>query len=212
MARKNIELLLLHNVEHLGIVGDVVRVRTGYARNYLVPMALAEVPTDERIAELQADRETALAQVKKRRSAREALIARMDDLELTLVRSCNAQGVLYGSVTQRDISDGLIQVGYEGVDTRAVRLHQAIRRIGEYPVAIQFEKDLRTDVMVIVEPDQPLEEREEMEFDNEGNLIEKRVPKVVEAPAKAAAETASDAPDEAPAETPAPGEAVDASA
>jgi large subunit ribosomal protein L9 len=197
MARKNIELLLLHNVEHLGIVGDVVRVRTGYARNYLVPMALAEVPTDERIADLQADRETAMAQVKERRSAREALISRMDELELTLVRSCNAQGVLYGSVTQRDISDGLIQVGYEGIDTRAVRLHQAIRRIGEYAVVIQFEKDLRTEVMVIVEPDQPLEEREEMEFDNEGELIEKPVyvakKRPVEAdpaPVEAAEETA----------------------
>ena len=121
MARRNIELLLLHNVEHIGIVGDVVRVRTGYARNYLVPMGLAELPTQERIAELQVDRETALAQVKARREAREGLIGRMDEVVLTLVRSCNAQGVLYGSVTQRDISDALIQVGYEGIDTRAVR-------------------------------------------------------------------------------------------
>ncbi len=193
MARRHIELLLLRNVEHLGIVGDVVRVRTGYARNYLVPMGLAEVPTDERIAELQADREAAMAQVQARRSARETLIGRMDEVELTLVRSCNAQGVLYGSVTQRDISDALIQVGYEGVDTRAVRLHQAIRRIGEYPVLIQFDKDLRTEIIVVVEPDQPLEEREEMEFDDEGELIEK--PEVVEeapeAPAPAAAEEAT---------------------
>ena len=193
MARRHIELLLLRNVEHLGIVGDVVRVRTGYARNYLVPMGLAEVPTEERIAELQADREAAMAQVQARRSARETLIGRMDEVELTLVRSCNAQGVLYGSVTQRDISDALIQVGYEGVDTRAVRLHQAIRRIGEYPVLIQFDKDLRTEIIVVVEPDQPLEEREEMEFDDEGELIEK--PEVVkeapEAPAPAAAEEAT---------------------
>lgn len=171
MARKNIELLLLRNVEHLGIVGDVVRVRTGYARNYLVPMALAEVPTDARIAELRTDREAAMVEVKARRDVREGLIERMDEVELTLVRSCNAQGVLYGSVTQRDISDALIQVGYEGIDTRAVRLHQAIRRIGEYLVTIQFDKDLRTDVNIIVEPDQPLEEREEMEFDDEGELV-----------------------------------------
>jgi len=176
MARRNIELLLLHNVEHIGIVGDVVRVRTGYARNYLVPMGLAEVPTDDRIAQLQADRKTALAQVKARREARETLIGRMDEVELTLVRSCNAQGVLYGSVTQRDISDGLIQVGYEGIDTRAVRLHQAIRRIGEYQVVIQFDKDLRVEIEVVIEPDQPLEEREEMEFDDDGELVENAKP------------------------------------
>ena len=69
MALKKTELLLLHNVEHLGIVGDVVKVRTGYARNYLVPMGLAEVPTEERITELQADREAALAQVAAAHSA-----------------------------------------------------------------------------------------------------------------------------------------------
>lgn len=199
MAQRKIELLLLHNVEHLGIVGDVVKVRTGYARNYLVPMGLAEVPTEERITLLQADREAALAQVKARREAREALIARMDEVELTLVRSCNAQGVLYGSVTQRDISDALIQVGYEGVDTRAVRLHQAIRRIGDYQVVIQFDKDLRTEVQVVVEPDQPLEEREEMEFDDEGNLVEKPEP-VAETPAESPAESPAEAPAEASAE------------
>ena len=194
MARKNIELLLLRNVDHLGIVGDVVRVRTGDARNYLVPMGLAEVPTDARVAELQADREAALAQVQARREARQTLIARMDEVELTLGRSGNAQGVLYGSVTQRDIADALVQVGYEGIDTRAVRLHAAIRRIGDYMVTIQFDKDLRTDVSIIVEPDQPLEEREEMEFDDDGELIEK--PEATEAPAEeapveAAAEAAS---------------------
>jgi large subunit ribosomal protein L9 len=189
MARRNIKLLLLDNVEHIGIVGDVVRVRTGYARNYLVPMGLAEVPTDDRIAELRADRDTALAQVKERRHARESLITRMDEVQLTLVRSCNGQGVLYGSVTQRDISDGLIQVGYEGIDTRAVRLHQAIRRIGEYQVVIQFDKDLRVEIEVVIEPDQPLEEREEMEFDDDGELVEKPERKAkAKAPAEAEVE------------------------
>ena len=96
----------------------------------------------------------------------------MMDVQVTLVRSCNDQGVLYGSVTQRDISDALIEAGY-GVDTRSIRLHQPIRHIGPNEVTVQFEKELRTDIAVIIEPDQPLEEREEMEFDNEGNLIEK---------------------------------------
>ena len=113
------------------------------------------------------------------------------------------------SVTQRDISDALVQVGYEGIDTRAVRLHQAIRRIGEYQVTIQFDKDLRTDVNIIVEPDQPLEEREEMEFDDEGELVIKperkpeRKPKP-EAPAPVAdtADTAQDTMDDTAKESP----------
>ena len=96
----------------------------------------------------------------------------MSNVQVTLIRSCNDQGVLYGSVTQRDIADALQEAGYD-VGTRSIRLSQPIRRIGPNEVPIQFDKDLRVDIHVEVEPDQPLEEREEMEFDNEGNLIEK---------------------------------------
>jgi large subunit ribosomal protein L9 len=160
----------LKNIEHLGIVGDVVRVRSGYARNYLLPHGFAEVPTPSRIASLEEDRSKALSELAHLRSAREELLERMDDITLTMTRSCNDHGVLYGSVTQRDICDAL-QTNNLDVGTRSVRLSSAIRRIGTYPVPIQFDKDLRTEIMLVIEPDQPLEEREEMEFDNEGNLI-----------------------------------------
>jgi large subunit ribosomal protein L9 len=195
MSRRTIELLLLENVESLGIIGDVVKVRTGYARNYLLPMGMAEPPSQERIDELVAERAIALATVAAKRTAREELVARMEEVELTLVRSCNDRGGLYGSVTQRDISDGLAQVGYEGVDIRSVRLPSSIRRIGTYEVPIQFEADLRVDITVTVEPDQPLEEREEMEFDDEGELIEKPVRKPKPEPADKAAN-----PEQAPTE------------
>ena len=169
---KNLELLLLTTVENLGIVGDIVRVKTGYARNYLLPQALAELPTPSKIEALKEKRVKAQAEMAALRGDREALLARLQEITVTLVRSCNDKGILYGSVTQRDIADGLQEAGY-GVDVRAIRLHNALRRIDSYPVAVQFDKDLRTEITVIIEPDQPLEEREEMEFDNEGELIEK---------------------------------------
>ena len=184
MSRRTIELLLNENVENLGIVGDVVKVRTGYARNFLLPMQIAEVPSDERIAELQTERTTALAQVAAQRNDREELTARMEEVELTLVRSCNDRGGLYGSVTQRDITEALEQVGFGGIEIRAVRLPSSIRRIGTYEIPIQFEADLRVEIRLIVEPDQPLEERNDMEFDDEGELIEKRAAAApVQAPA-----------------------------
>ena len=173
---KNIELLLVKSVENLGIVGDIVKVKPGYARNFLLPHQLAEFPTASKIEALKEDRARALAEVAALRSAREELLARMAEVSVTLVRSCNDKGGLYGSVTQRDIADGLQEAGYN-VGTRSIRLASAIRQIGAYPVPIQFEKDLRAEITVIVEPDQPLEEREEMEFDDEGNLIEKPEPK-----------------------------------
>ena len=156
MAR-NMELLLLDNVENLGIVGDLVKVKPGYARNYLLPHGLGEFPTPEKIESLKEARQKALAEVQRARSAREELLARMNSVEISVVRSCNDQGILYGSISQRDIADALQAAGY-GVDTRAVRLSQTIRRVGTYHVPIQLDRDLRCEVNLIVQPDRKLEQ------------------------------------------------------
>ena len=169
-SSKRTELLLTSNVENLGIVGDVVRVRMGFARNYLVPMGFAEVPTQERIDSLTEAREAAVKEHEFKRATQATIIEKLEGTTLTLTRSANDQGGLYGSVTQRDISDALLENEFD-VNTRAIRLHQAIRRIGEYQVTVQFGSDLKTDVEIVVNPDRPLEDREEMEFDDEGNLI-----------------------------------------
>lgn len=169
-STRRIELLLTSNVENLGIVGDIVRIRMGYARNYLLPMELAEVPTPEKIEALTEARAIALKEHEAKRAEQASIIDNLEGIVLTITRSANDQGGLYGSVTQRDIADALIENGFS-VDTRAIRLHQAIRRIGEYNITIQFGSDLRADVEVIVNPDRPLEDREDMEFDDEGNLI-----------------------------------------
>ena len=190
-STRQVTLLLNRNVESLGIVGDVVKVRPGYARNYLLPLGIAEVPSDERIAELKAAREQALAELQRVRSERRGIIETLEGMAIALVRSCNDRGILYGSVTQRDISDALIELGHS-VDERAVRLANPIRRVGEYPVVIQCEKEMRVEIQIRVEADRSIaDETEEMEFDNEGELI---VKKKKAKPAEAAAE-------EAPAET-----------
>jgi len=155
MAR-NYELLLLETIENLGLVGDVVKVRPGFARNYLLPNGMAETPTAEKIEALREARAIAEAQVAKQRADREALIARMSGISITLVRACNDQGILYGAVTQRDISDQLISDGY-GVDMRAVRLNNPIRRVSTESVTIQFGRDLIAEITVIVKPDRIIE-------------------------------------------------------
>ncbi len=154
MAR-NIELLLMQTVENLGIVGDVVRVKSGYARNYLCPHGLAVTPSPGKIEALKGARAKAEAEMAALRANREQLFERLTDVTMTIERSCNDQGALYGSVTQRDVTDCLIEQGY-GVDVKSVRLSHPIRRIGTYPVAIQFDKDLQAEVTFIVNPDREL--------------------------------------------------------
>jgi len=194
MAR-TIELLLNQTVENLGLVGDVVRVRPGFARNYLLPLGIAEAPSEERIEELKAERAEAQKKFAALRSAREELLARMQQVRITLIRSCNDNGVLYGSVSQRDIAEGLQANGYD-VGIRSIRMAGAFRRVGEYQVPVQFERDLRTEIAVVIEPDQPLDEREEMEIDDEGEMVIKPAKARKAKAAAAAAAAAEAAPDQ----------------
>lgn len=175
MAR-NIKLMLTENVESLGIVGDVVNVRIGYARNFLLPRELATQPSEEAIKAVAAKRAEAEKQLAALRKEREGLVQRMDRAEVSITRSCNDLGHLYASVTQQEIAAALAAAGFAGVRPRDVRLTQNIKRIDHYDVHIKFESDLEATIKLHVLPDRKIEQekREEMEFDNEGRLIEKK--------------------------------------
>ncbi len=177
MAR-SVKLLLTENVDNLGIVGDVVSVRLGYARNYLLPRGFATTPSDELINELAERRKQAEADLAELRKQRQALISKIDGLEMTLTRACNDQGQLYGSVTQQDIAAALTELGYP-VKAREVRLAYTIKRVDKFDVTVKFDSDLEAHINLWVEADRELDgdERDEMEFDNEGNLIEKSAKK-----------------------------------
>lgn len=184
MAR-SVQLLLTENVDNLGIVGDIVNVRIGYARNYLLPFGYATTPSDELIASLAEKRAQAEKEVAARRAQREEMIGKLNGQELTLTRACNDQGQLYGSVTQQDIANALKEVGF-AVSPREVRLPTTIKRIDAFDIHIKVDSDLEADIKLWVVADRELEtdEGDEMEFDNEGELIikEKKAP-AAEAPA-----------------------------
>lgn len=177
MAR-SVKLLLVENVDNLGIVGDVVNVRLGFARNYLLPFGYATTPSDELIASLAEKRVVAEKEVASRRSQREVMIGKLNGQQLTLIRACNDQGQLYGSVTQQDISVALKEVGFV-VSAREVRLPTTIKRIDTFDIHIKVDSDLEADIKLWVVADRELDtdENEEMEFDNEGELIEKKASK-----------------------------------
>lgn len=171
---KDLQLLLVESVDNLGIVGDVVKVRSGYARNYLLPMGLATAPSEERIKALASKRAEAEKQQREMRAKREQMIEKLEGFEIELVRSCNDQGLLYGSVTQGDIADALAAKGFD-VKPREVRLPQTIKRVETHHITVKLDKDLEAEVTVKVVPDRELEtdDREEVEVDEEGNMIVK---------------------------------------
>ena len=181
---KQIELLLLDTIENLGIVGDVVKVKPGYARNYLLPHGLAEPPTQDKIDALAARRAEAEAELKKLRGEQEALLEKLADYELTLERSANEQGMLFGGVSQHDISEALKADGLS-IEDRHVRVGEKINRLDTYHIPIQLAKDLKTEIKLWVVSDKPLEE--EAEEGVEGEEGAEAVEAGAEAPAEQAA-------------------------
>jgi large subunit ribosomal protein L9 len=152
---KNVKLLLVENVEALGIVGDVVTVRSGYARNFLLPRGLATAPSEELVQSLAAKRAQAQQMLAEQRKQREETSARLQGLSLELVRSCNDQGVLYGGITQQDVAAELAKLGH-AVRPRDVRLPGAIKRVDSYEIHIKMDVDLDAVVRLTVKPDREL--------------------------------------------------------
>ena len=153
---KSIKLLLTETVETLGIVGDVVNVRTGYARNFLLPRNLATTPSDELIKSLAAKRAEAEKQVAAQRKVKEDLVGKLQGVELELVKSCNDQGHLYGGITQQELSTALKEKGY-AVTPRDIRLTEAIKRVGSYEIHVKLASDLDANIKLSVKPDRELE-------------------------------------------------------
>lgn len=165
---KQIELLLLDNVDNLGIVGDVVKVRPGYARNFLLPRALATKPSPGAIARLAERRKQVEAEMKARRAEQEKLIERLEGHELTMQRAANEQGILYGGVSQHDVAEALREEGF-AVEDRFVRLGEQIKRLDSYVIPVVIDKELKTEIKLWVVSDKPAEELEaEAEGEGEG--------------------------------------------
>lgn len=156
MAR-SIELLLTESVEGTGIVGDVVKVRTGFARNFLLPRGFATTPSEEKLASLQtkrADAQKALAELRK---SRETLVTKLEGFELEMIRSCNDLGILYGAVTQHEIAGALGKAGFAGIKDREVRIGGSIKRIDTYDVHVKFDTDLDATIKLNIKPDRVLD-------------------------------------------------------
>lgn len=152
---KNVKLLLIENVDDLGIVGDVVNVRTGFARNYLLPRNLATQPDEALIKQLAGKRAQAEKLMADRRKDREALSGKLQGVEVEMIRACNDMGILYGAVTQQDIAAALGKQGFK-VAPRDVRITSAIKRVDTFDVHIKLDNDLDSVIKLAVKPDREL--------------------------------------------------------
>jgi len=163
---KLVKLLLTETVDNLGIVGDVVTVRPGYARNFLLPRGYATTPTEGNIKRLAERRAKVEAELKARHAELEQTLEKLKSYEMTIQRSANEQGVLFGGVSQHDIAEHLRTDGFP-VEDRMVRLGQIIKRLDTYHIPIVLAQDLKTEIKLWVVRDGVLPDAEEEEAEGE---------------------------------------------
>ena len=143
------EIILRQAVENLGTTGDVVKVKSGYARNYLLPHGLAYEATPGNLKRIQQERDRLEAAENERRTAAQTLAERLEQVSLTFSARVGEEGKLFGSVTAADIQQQLESQGFH-IERRQIDLHEPIKALGVYRVPIRLHADVKPEVRVWV--------------------------------------------------------------
>jgi large subunit ribosomal protein L9 len=145
-------VLLREDIEHLGARGEIVKVKAGYARNYLLPRRLAVQATKGNVRQIETERAALLKKEATEISAATAQGEQLSKVRLVFERKAGEQGVLYGSVTTMDIADELKAKGYE-IDRRRLSLKDPIKSTGEFTVTVKLHREVNIELPVTVRSD-----------------------------------------------------------
>ena len=144
-----VKLILREDVPSLGNAGDLVIVKPGYARNYLVPQGKATPATEANMRELEHNKRVVAEKVAKERTDLEVVKDRLEALELAVHARVGEEGRLFGSVTAQKIAELLAEQGHK-VDRRRILLAEPIKEAGEHTVHIRLQADLHAEVKITV--------------------------------------------------------------
>ncbi|PTD95377.1 50S ribosomal protein L9 [Pseudothauera lacus] len=148
------QIILLEKVVNLGGLGDVVKVKDGYARNYLIPQGKAKRATASNMAEFEARRaELERAQAEKLAAAQE-LAGKLEGVTVQVTRKAGMDGRLFGSVNNADVAEGLVALGYD-IDRSAIRMPDgALKQVGDVQLEVSLHADVLATITVSVLGDQ----------------------------------------------------------
>jgi large subunit ribosomal protein L9 len=144
------KLILQQDVRHLGLMGDVVKVRPGYGRNFLIPRGLAVIADERNVRRLEHQKQMAQSRADKERAKAEELAQQISANPVSLIREAGEDEKLFGSVTNRDIADALASVGIE-VDRRRINMPTPIKTLGRFEVTVDVGRGVKANVVVFVQ-------------------------------------------------------------
>jgi len=145
------KVLLRQDVASLGIIGDIVDVKPGYARNYLLPQRLAVEPTDANVKRIDQERKDREKREKERLETLKGVASRLDGASVTIKAKANELGHLFGSVTEKHIADALKDEGFD-VEPDKIALAQPIRTLDKFRVPVHLADGVDAEVDVWVVP------------------------------------------------------------
>ena len=151
------DIILTENVKNLGTIGEVVKVKPGYGRNYLVPQGLAVEASESKLKELEHHKRQLNRKAEKLSQEAADVKARIETVECTFVHKASEEGKLFGSVTSMEIAESLATQGIE-IDRRKILLEQPIKELGEHAIDIKLNAGVNAIVKinVISEDAQPV--------------------------------------------------------
>jgi large subunit ribosomal protein L9 len=145
----NTSVLLREDIDDLGARGEIVKVKAGYARNYLLPRKLAVQATASNVKQIEGERAALLKKEATERGTAESQAEQMRKLSLNFTRKVGDHGILYGSVTSMDIAEALKEKGYE-IDRRRITLREAIKETGDFTVPVKLHREVTVEIPVVV--------------------------------------------------------------
>ena len=149
----SIEVILKEHVEHLGRRGEIVKVASGYARNFLLPRRLALAVTAENKRQIERERVKAEAKDAEELTEARALAARVEALEVSIGRRVGENEILFGSVTAADLAEALAARDV-AVDKRKIQLGEPLKTVGDHVVPVKLHRDVTAELKVKVVPAQ----------------------------------------------------------
>ncbi|MDT8440731.1 MAG: 50S ribosomal protein L9 [Desulfuromonadales bacterium] len=148
------EIILTENVKGLGNIGDIVRVKPGYARNFLIPTGAAVLADSRNVRQLEHNKRQLARKAEKLSQEAADLKKRIEEVSCTFAHKASEEGKLFGSVTSMEIAEGLAAKGVE-IDRRKILLDQPIKTLGEHEVEIKLNAGVNATVKVsVVDADQ----------------------------------------------------------
>ena len=144
------QIILLETIFKVGRLGDIVNVKSGYARNYLIPQGKAQRATDTAIAEFEKRRAELEQKQADSLAAAQAKASRLEGLMLQISQKTSSDGKLFGSVTNANIADALKEQGFE-IEKSMIRMSQGqLKQVGDYPIKIALHGDVTAQITVSV--------------------------------------------------------------